>query len=356
MKSLASAVRVMVMNVLVFLGAALVINFLAALYLDGRHLWKTVFIPIDEKANVVSLPDRDYAHLIYREKKQLDTQYIPYVAWGRKPFSGKTITINHDGDRTHRETTERPARHIRFFGGSTMWGTGVDDEHTIPAHFNALHPEDRAYNHGQSGFVSRQGLARLINLVNQEMPMDVVIFYDGCNDAHNLCEAVGSINTHREFSTMAAKLELHSDVVDALTGSIRTVIQKVVKKAVELPNQCLQDPVYAKRVATTLVNNWKIARSIASMGGAEFHAILQPVAAIGQPNIVYLPARTRNNAWELVYPLVQGIKAREQLDWVHDFSDAFDIKEAIYIDGCHVNSLGNEIIARRLSDMLTSRP
>jgi len=42
-----------------------------------------------------------------------------------------------------------------------MWGSGVADLNTIPAHFNDLHPEYRAYNHGEAGFVSRQGLAKV---------------------------------------------------------------------------------------------------------------------------------------------------------------------------------------------------
>jgi hypothetical protein len=35
---------------------------------------------------------------------------------------------------------------------------------------------------------------------------------------------------------------------------------------------------------------------------------------------------------------------------MHDFSDAFDGDEILYIDGCHVNARGNEIIARRIDE------
>lgn len=352
MKRRRSFAKVAVINVLVFLIVAISINLLAAIYLDGRSLWKKFFVPVNEKAYTESLPDQDYAYLIYREKKQLETQYVPYVAWARKPFSGKTITINSEGERTHRLTTDQPVKHVRFFGGSTMWGTGVDDQNTIPAHFNELHQDYRVYNHGQSGFVSRQGLARLINLVNQKVPVDVVVFYDGCNDSHSVCEGIGPINSHREVAKMAQKLEHRWQVTDALTGSIRTVIQQVVTGGKEAPSQCLEDPAYAKLVASTMVNNWKIARSVAALGGADFHAILQPVAALGQPNIEYLKKMGSKTNWHVVYPLVQEIKEREHLDWIHDFTDAFDVKEYIYIDGCHVNGRGNQIVARRLSEML----
>jgi hypothetical protein len=43
---------------------------------------------------------------------------------------------------------------------------------------------------------------------------------------------------------------------------------------------------------------------------------------------------------------------RENLVWIHDLSDAFDVDEYIYIDGCHVNGRGNQIIAKRISERL----
>lgn len=352
MKKWRSFFKLIMMNVLVLLIVVLSVNLLASIYLDGRALWKKIFVPIKEKAYTKSLPDQDYAYLIYREKEQLETQYVPYVAWARKPFSGRTITINSEGDRTHLSAIDQPIKHVRFFGGSTMWGTGVDDQNTIPAHFNEFHQNYRVYNHGQSGFVSRQELARLINLVNQKVPMDVVVFYDGCNDSHSVCEGIGPINSHREAAKMAQKLEHHWQVPDALTGSIRTVIQKVLKGGKEPVYKCLQDPAYAKLVASTMVNNWKIAKLIAELGGAEFHAILQPVAPLGHPNIEYLPARGNKTPFHVIYPLIQEIKEKEHLDWIHDFTDAFDVKEYIYIDSCHVNSRGNQIVAERLSEVL----
>jgi len=352
MKREGSFIRLALINVGVFLIVALSVNLLASLYWDGRYVWKKIFVPIDEKAYRESLPDQDYTYLIYREKKQLETRYVPYVAWSRKPFSGKTTTVNNEGDRVHPSPTNRPIKHVRFFGGSTMWGTGVDDYNTIPAHFNALHHNYRVYNHGESGFVSRQGLARLVNLVNQDSPMDVVIFYDGCNDCLGLCRADVSINGHREEAEMAQKLEHHWQVPDALFGSIQMVIKKVLKKGERPSSQCRINPAYAKKVASTLVNNWKIARAVAALGGAEFYAILQPVAPLGHPNIEYLEGKEGETDFHSVYPFVREIKEKEHLHWIHDFTDAFDVKEYIYIDSCHVNGLGNQIIAKRLSERL----
>ena len=88
-KGVGSCARIAVINLMVFLGLILTLNLLASLYIDGRYLWKKIFVPIDEKAYVESLPDQDHAYVIYREKKQLETRYVPYIAWSRKPFLGK---------------------------------------------------------------------------------------------------------------------------------------------------------------------------------------------------------------------------------------------------------------------------
>ncbi len=356
MKTLWSYFKLGTINIAVLFALLLSLNFIASIYLDGRHLYKQIFVPISEKASTPSLKDQELAHLVYREKKQLHTQYVPYMAWARKPFSGKTTTVNQEGERTHPLTTESPLQHIHFFGGSTMWGSGVDDQNTIPAHFNALYPEFQAYNHGQAGFVSRQGLARLTNLVNQNQPMNMIIFYDGCNDSLSLCRSDVSINGHREQAKMAKKLEHRWQIPDNLFGSIGMVIQKIAKKGERPPSQCAGNPEYAQMVASTLVNNWKIAKTVAALGGADFHAILQPVAPIGHPNIQYLSKRGSQTDFHLVYPLVLEIKEREQLDWIHDFTDVFDVNEYIYIDSCHVNGRGNQIIAQKIRGFLDSLP
>jgi lysophospholipase L1-like esterase len=235
-----------------------------------------------------------------------------------------------------------------------MWGTGVDDENTIPARFNALHPDYRVHNHGESGFLSRQELARLINLVNQGEPMDLVVFYDGCNDVRTLCREDISINGHRSEVKITEKMRRKSATVEDLLGSVLRVADSIVGGH-RPDSRCEQDPDYARRVAATMLNNWRIAKRVAELGGAEFHAILQPVADIGSPNIEYLPgskSRSKNSTKAMVYRHVRNMTRDEQPDWIHDLTDVFDVDEYIYIDGCHVNGRGNELVARRLDQLI----
>ena len=82
-------VRIIIINVGVFLSVALALNLLASLYLDGRSLWKKIFVPINEKAYTESLPDQDYAYLIYREKNNSKLNISPMLPGVESRFPEK---------------------------------------------------------------------------------------------------------------------------------------------------------------------------------------------------------------------------------------------------------------------------
>ncbi|MCB0680345.1 MAG: hypothetical protein KDC32_05280, partial [Saprospiraceae bacterium] len=58
-------------------------------------------------------------------------------------------------------------------------------------------PDFRAVNHGETGFNSRQGLDKLLNLLVQGDTLDLVVFYDGVNDIYYSCQkGVDELPTH----------------------------------------------------------------------------------------------------------------------------------------------------------------
>src|SRR5690606_37153586 len=133
--------------------------------------------------------DRERMATFLREYGQLSMYYRDFVGWDRRPFSGETITINYAGERILPGAQPGPddAPAPRFFGGSTMWGTGAPDEGTIPALFGELRPGMRIHNHGETGFVLRQSLAELVNVYAEGGRADLLVFYDGVNDVGTLC-------------------------------------------------------------------------------------------------------------------------------------------------------------------------
>ena len=292
--------------------------------------------------------DKDRAAAIFNEFDELPTEYRAFVGWSRTPYQGRTVTVDASGDRVHerRDTSVAEPKAARFFGGSTMWGTGSDDDHTIPALFEAMNPDYRAYNHGETGFTSRQNLARLINLLNQDARWDLVVFYDGGNDVFALCRAGVTPNGSLREVQIRDRLQ-RSPIIQALhqvflehTVKLTSILRKKLGGSQRSAFDCASDPAKARAVASTLVNNWRIAHELTVSRGAQFLGILQPVAYVGNPRVDYL--RNNLNAFgdlgkqfEAVYPIIRELAA--QYDYMHDLSAAFDGDEYFYIDFCHVS-------------------
>lgn len=119
-------------------------------------------------------------------------RWLAYVNFGRRPsYHSRTVNIDSLGRRITPEPTvpAAPAARVFFFGGSTMWGTGQRDDHTIPAEASRrlqqmVGPGRRVEvtNFGEAGYVSTQGLLKLMLQLRAGDRPDVVVFYDGIND------------------------------------------------------------------------------------------------------------------------------------------------------------------------------
>ncbi|MBI5504349.1 MAG: hypothetical protein HY899_06085 [Deltaproteobacteria bacterium] len=340
-----------------------VLNLLASVILDGRRIYRSLVLPSDERAGLPNYPDKQWARQVLGEFNQLETRYVPFVEWRRAEYHGKAVTVRPDGDRAMMPaSTQAPVGTVRFFGGSAMWGTGVEDDQTIPAFFNRLEPDFRVVNHGESGFSTRQDLAQLVNLVNQNEPMDLVVSYDGNNDAVNYCRTDVEINGHVHARKIERLLKPTSWIWNDLAGPLQELLSgKALRRLLSDPGpyatRCHQSAEYAQRVAETMVNNWKIARAVARQGGADFIAILQPVASLGSARVDHLSPEDSSprNEQALVYPIIQRLLAESGADWAYDFTDIFDGDEYTYIDVCHVTANGNRRVAERIDQILGPR-
>lgn len=215
--------RVMFNTVLVVVLLA-ALNLIASVILDGRRIYGSLVLPSDKRAKLPNYPDKQWARQILGEFNQLETRYVPFVEWRRAQYHGKAVTVGADGDRVMPATTKAPVGTVLFFGGSTMWGTGVEDDQTIPAFFNRLEPDFRVVNHGESGFSTRQDLAQLVNLVNQNEPMDLVVSYDGNNDAATYCRTDVEINGHVHARKIQRLLKPASWIWNDLAGPLQELL------------------------------------------------------------------------------------------------------------------------------------
>ncbi len=349
--------RLVFINIAVLLILLVLINFLshAILFMMKGGISRS------ELPNYVS--NRELARIHFAEfNRSLKTQYDAFVGWSRRPFQGKTITIDSHGDRLHTTIVhdESQTQSVYFFGGSTIWGTGAWDNDTIPALFSSISGMP-SYNKGETGYTSRQSLAKFINLLAQGEQIDVAIFYDGVNDSSTHCRTELNVNEHSRTQSIRKRLK-RSKKEFVLKYVDYIFLQNTRKLAAEISHKlfgtqtkerrgyvCDKSKDRAQKVTKTLVNNWEIAHDIAQARGIKFFAILQPVAFIGKPKLDHLKlSKTFGLQYKTVYPLLKKVIRERGHNWILDYTDRFSRDEYIYVDWAHVSKNGNKIIANRI--------
>lgn len=357
-KKIFSVTRTIAVNVIVFLILLFIVNWACGIYLERAASEKRHSLP-----NYAG--DVAYAKEIFNDYHSVAHTYTPFVGWQMLPYQGKTVTIDEHGWRTHPAMNDtNDSMVVRFFGGSTMWGEGSDDANTIPALFNETFPELTVHNHGQLAYNSRQNLDALISLYSKGESADVVIFYDGVNDAAFLCPAdISQLPGHRLVPMFKRKLfggkkQVALDILNNLfTENILIVVRQfdtVTGREASLYN-CV-DTDKGRTIAEMMLRNWEMAHQLVTNQGGKFFAVLQPVSFIGSPKTDYLKLDSElGKSFREVYYHLKLMIQQKNYPWIIDMTDAFDGDEYIYIDFCHVSGNGNRIIADRLASVFRNQ-
>ena len=138
--------------------------------------------------------------------------YRPYVLWRRHAFSGKTINVDADGVRLTPGAVCGPSSFKVFvLGGSTVWGTGSADWNTLPAHLQTELQRVSArpvcvVNFGESAWVSTQSVLQLLLQLQAGNVPDLVISYEGYNDADSVDQS-GRAGVHENLAQLVAIFE-----------------------------------------------------------------------------------------------------------------------------------------------------
>jgi hypothetical protein len=317
------------------------------------------------KARLPNYVEIKWASTHFAEFDSLGTNYFSYIGWRRTPFKGETITLV--GPLSQRATVGTPDSSkpsVYFFGGSTMWGTGVNDANTIPSLVTQL-GGFRSENFGESAWVAHQSLLLLVQLLQDGHRPNVVVFYDGVNEVLHQCRWETRSGGHaREAGIRSALagtkaeniygLQYMAQPLIALAGVISGRIALWTRneaKHLDRLYSCHTDPAKARAVADRLIQDWEMARKLIEVHGGRFIGILQPVAHFSatRKDHIRLPDIQRKQ-YEAVYPLIRAKMAERR--GLHDFTGVLDSDEYIYIDFCHLSPNGNRYVAQRLVEVL----
>jgi len=143
----------------------------------------------------VIYPGASWAPELFDEMEAVDVVWSPYCYWRSTPLDLRYFHVDANGLRrtwsggAPRVSGVNPRRHrVLMFGGSTMFGIDARDDYTIPSLFaKDLQHADldnvEVINYGQVGYVSTQEVISFLLALRDDPRPDLVVFYDGFNDA-----------------------------------------------------------------------------------------------------------------------------------------------------------------------------
>lgn len=296
-------------------------------------------------------------------------QYQPYELWISPPNLRKPgVTIGPDGFRIvpYNAAPTDNAQKVFLFGGSTMWGVRVNDRQTIAFYLaRELGPAYRVLNLGERGFNSVQEFNRLMRLIAEGNVPDIVVFYDGANDTWDGVYSPAIPRWHHYLN------EFEQGVFE---GNI--FLAPLKKTNLYFLSQWLQRKTHvwdanvakminhnAPRVLDMWLENNRMAQAVGDRYGIKIYFAWQPIIFSGkkpldsqEKAIVEKESVVLKRGFQKVYQLAGERFPRMNLAKyppVQDLTDVFNQEpEPIYLDFCHVNARGNELIARRFARII----
>jgi lysophospholipase L1-like esterase len=362
---LAAAGRLVAGNIAVLIGMILVLLFLFSLVGDGYNFAKSFVPKNDKRADLPIYQDHEKARRIFRDQKASDSLYVPFAEWRQPQYASENLNIDENGYRTHTIGTDNApgAQTLGFYGSSTVWGTGVDDNNTLPAQFDKITQQYVVRNYGERGYTSMQNLIDLVTQINTGRAPRNVIFYGGLNDINVHCNLALTtrLNSHGTERRIQGALDrtanrhyLYNNLIAPLFALASSAL--VNNKDARIPG-CSNNPKRAEEVAELMVKNFEMIRTLVDGYGGRFHLFVQPSAYFGNPRIDYLDFDDAEFSFEkteavTVMPLVLNKLNERGPQWFTDLRDAFDGNDYFLIDHGHPSPAGNALLAERIKSVL----
>lgn len=298
--------------------------------------------------------------------------YQPYIVWRRRPYEGKTISIDDSGlRRTVHSRCNSSSYAVFMFGGSALWGSGSPDWGTIPSWFAKIAEEEGrpvcVRNFGESGYVSSQEVTQLILTLKQGHKPDLVIFYDGWNDisaryqtgvpdAHaNLYDikqkfeaaplglALGETNTARLYDRLATGLRMRESSLER-------------GRVIDETNP---PDTIASSVRVQYLRGMEIVDALSKAYGFRYAFFWQPMILADpkslseQEKYIVEESAAHPKLVDLTKSTYRRMRETEAEHFFY-FGDVFkDRGDSVYVDWVHIDPDSNRFIAQEMHRVLS---
>lgn len=277
--------------------------------------------------------------------------FSQWAGWEFADFHGLHLNV---ADRERH--TWRPPRSscpnsvvVWMFGGSTLWGIGNRDDHTVPSAFARAAYLDgvglEVHNFGMPGEVAWQHLARFEREFSiTARPPNLVVFYDGANDAVIIEDVNGTDRLARwdYFGSIDPDKIMLSDIGgDRDDGEVRLSEREQID-----PIELSVDEVVDRSIDQYVATHDR-AQYLLDSENIPFAHVNQPVVYTREPEVK--GEAERSEEFERYFT-----QFRDGLpDGIIDLTTIFDdVPTPHFLDEVHLDDGGNDVVGESLYRVL----
>jgi len=369
---------------LLFSVTAIVIGF--SLLEGGLYLVHFITHPrkvdiVTKRTSMSMYRGKDWAAQYWAEALRTNTVYQPFYGWARTEYKSHYTNVDSNGSRRTWNPTDSLGLELDtlyMFGGSTLWGSGARDDHTIPSELSRILHE-RGYsihirNYGETGYTFTQELIRLILLLRDGHRPNYVIFYDGVNDVYSAYQSgmTGSVmnvsdtrnRLRRKTDWELAKIGLYGLLQEyCMTYRAAAKLVSILNKN-HLPDQKEVASQYDNeklfQLAAENGNSYSqttlLLDKISEAYGFDYLCFWQPVAFTEEfltDEESQSDPRLKDATLEKFYRYNLDVQQDKFSTKFFNIADAlYERSVSCYIDFCHLSEKGNRMVAERISGIM----
>lgn len=164
----------------------------------------------DPRAGSPAMAGAGWSKRYFADLQRTPSYYWPYTELRPGDFRSPYINVTDWVRRSWQPTTARRTPVVWFLGGSTTFGEGQRDDHTIASELariaDAAGTPIRVRNYGQRGWTSFQELVLLEQQLALHPAPDLVVFTDGANDVNVQAFVDEPVPSHYQVPDFARRI------------------------------------------------------------------------------------------------------------------------------------------------------
>lgn len=357
------------------------------LLLEVAGRWLYPFDP-DERAMIITKRDprvalsyfdsKPGAEAILWDVNRMERRYLAFLGFLGKPNTTlPTIRTNQLGFRDDAPAPRQPGEvRVLVLGGSTSWSLGASsNDATVRGALQRLLNQRadaryRVMSGAFLGYAARQEMTVLTEFLDAFDP-DVIVSLTGHNDVMSIMHDTGGVLQRWEARTLEEAVANQLKPMDTLTAlrklagslGIWRLVVYVKEQSSGGPGQggvVTYDGDRSERLSTQVAEFHRISADYAKRHGRRYVVVMQPdlysTSKALSPEELEVKNRfiSISRGADSVYPryrkdLSARLSVLEGTEFL-DLRDRFDdVKEALFIDDCHLVDRGYELIAEAIA-------